>query len=126
MIVILSFHVRRGLPSVPIFLGFPSKIFYAFPLSSNLAKCPFDLTLLGFIAVIKFGKDYKLLNLLCNILQYLFTAPLPWVQIFLSLWWDVSITLRSGLHVSNLGFVKGVQLTLPNPTIISRIRGLRD
>jgi hypothetical protein len=52
----LSFHVRRGLPSVPITLGFPSKICYAFPISSNRSKCPFYLTLLDFIAVIKYGE----------------------------------------------------------------------
>jgi hypothetical protein len=60
--LILSTHLRLGLPSGIIPFGFPTDILYGVLFSPLLATCPAHHILLDFIIVLMFGKEYKLWN----------------------------------------------------------------
>ena len=68
--LILSTHLRLGLPSGLLPSGFHSKILYT-PLSSPIsATCPAHLILLDFITRKILGEEYKSFNFsLCNFLH---------------------------------------------------------
>jgi hypothetical protein len=58
-IFILPSHLLLGLPSGLFPSGLPTKISYAFLLSSVCVTCPHPFILRNFIVLIIFGKEYK-------------------------------------------------------------------
>ena len=70
-ILILSTHLRLGLPNGLFPSGFPTKTLYA-PLSSPIrATCPTHLILLDFITRTILGEEYKSFNSsLCNLFHF--------------------------------------------------------
>ena len=67
-ILILSTHLRLGLPSDLFPSGFPTKTLYTTLSSSIRATCPAHLILLDFITRTILGEEYKSFSsLLCNL-----------------------------------------------------------
>jgi hypothetical protein len=56
-VLILSFHLRLGLPSGVFHSGFPTKILYDFLMSPMRDKCPTHLIPLDFITLMIFGEE---------------------------------------------------------------------
>ena len=76
-ILILSTHLRLGLPSRLFPCGFPTRTLYA-PLSSHIrATCPAHLILLDFITRTILGEEYRpFSSSLCNLLHSPVTSSL--------------------------------------------------
>ena len=69
-ILILSTHLRLGLPSGLFPSGFPTKTLYTTLSSPKRATCPAHLILLDFITRTILGEQYKtFISPLCNLLQ---------------------------------------------------------
>ena len=69
-ILILSYHLRLGLPNGPFPSGFPTQTLYMALLSPVHATCPAHLILLDFISQTILGKEYRSLSSsLCSFLH---------------------------------------------------------
>ena len=84
-ILLLSSHLRLGLPSSPFPSGFPTKTLYTTLFATIRATWPAHLILLDFITRIILGEQYRSLSSsLCSFLHYLVTSSLLGPNILLN------------------------------------------
>src|SRR5215472_17526611 len=98
-ILILSTHLRLGLPSGLFPSGFPNKTLYT-PVSSPIrATCPVHLILLHFITRTILGEQYKSFSSsLCNLLHSPVTSSLLGPNILLSTMSSNTLSFLSSPH----------------------------
>ena len=101
-ILILSSHLRLGLPNGLYPSGFPTRTLCT-PLPSPIrATCPAHLILLDFTTRTIFGKEYRSLSsTLCNFLHSSVTSSLLGPNTLLSTLFSNTLSLRSSLNVSD-------------------------
>ena len=101
-ILILSSHLRLGLPSGLFPSGFPIKTQYTSFLSPIRATCPAHLILLDFITRTIMGQEYRSLSFsLCSFLHSSVTLSLLGPNILLNTPLSNTLSLRSSLNVSD-------------------------
>ena len=101
-ILILSFHILVGLPSVLLLSGFPTKTLYATLLFNIRATCPSHLSYPHLITRIISGEEYRTYSsLLCSLLHSLITSSLLGPNIPLSILFSKTLSLLSSLNVND-------------------------
>ena len=101
-ILILSTHLRLGLPSGLFPSGFPTNTLYT-PLSSPIrAICPAYLILLDFISRTQLGEEYRSFSSsLCNLLHSRVTSSLLGPNILLNTMFSNTLSFLSSRNVSD-------------------------